>query len=72
MLKTPSITSDNASEDDQGLEFGDEQSEQKSQSAENTNPGSSRASNVEETRRSKQLETIDEEEEGCYIKDSLA
>jgi len=50
MLKTPSITSDNASEDDQGLEFGDEQSDQKSQSAEST-PGSGRASNVEETRR---------------------
>jgi hypothetical protein len=71
MLTTQSITSDNASEDDQGLEFGDEQSDLKSPSAENT-PGSSRVSNLEQTRRSKNLETIDEEEEGCYIKDSLA
>jgi len=71
MLNTQLIACENASEDDQGLEFGDEQSDQKSQSAENT-PGSGRGSIAEQTRRSKQLETIDEEEEGCYIKDSLA
>ena len=71
MLNTQLIACENASEDDQGLEFGDDQSDQKSQSAENT-PGSGRESTLEQTRRSKQLETIDEEEEGCYIKDSLA
>lgn len=71
MTNTQLINSENAFEDDQGLEFGDEQSEQKSQSADNT-AGGGRNTKVEETRRSKQLETIDEEEEGCYIKDSLA
>ena len=71
MTNTQLINSENAFEDDQGLEFGDEQSEQKLQSADNTAKGG-RNTKVEETRRSKHLETIDEEEEGCYIKDSLA
>ena len=55
------------------LEFADEQSGTDTKSfADVLSPSTKNNSNGGETRRQQSLEVIDEEEEGCYIKDSLA